>query len=249
MTNEERAKTLKSLRLTELLDNWDETLATADKSRMSHAALLSHVIEREYKTKRENARQHRLNRARIPELLLMETFPFDKQPKLDAKNVLSIYDSFDYMSKAQNIVFLGRTGCGKSGLATGFLIDAINRGHSGRFILFHELVDELRVAAADLSEAKVLKKFLAYDCLLIDELGYVEVEPAQVGLFFTLMHKRHRKKPTLITSNLGFDDWRSFLKNDHLAAALVDRITDNSHVVHMKGCRSLRDRIKPDNEQ
>ena len=53
MTNEERAKTLKSLRLTELLDNWDETLATADKSRMSHAALLSHVIEREYKTKRE----------------------------------------------------------------------------------------------------------------------------------------------------------------------------------------------------
>jgi len=50
----------------------------------------------------------------------------------------------------------------------------------------------------------MIKHYLSYDCLLIDELDYVEVEPVQVGLFFTLMHKRHRRKPTLITSNLGF---------------------------------------------
>ena len=67
---------------------------------------------------------------------------------------------------------------------------------------------------ADHSEAKLLNKYLSYDCLLIDEIGYAEVEPVQVGLFFTLMHKRHRKKPTLITSNLGFTEWGSFLKND-----------------------------------
>ena len=75
---------------------------------------------------------------------------------------------------------------------------------------------------------------------LIDEIGYVEVEPVQVGLFFTLMHERHRKKPTLITSNLGFAEWGSFLKNDHLTAALIDRLTENSHVINMKGCKTLR---------
>ncbi|MBW1692302.1 MAG: ATP-binding protein [Deltaproteobacteria bacterium] len=73
-------------------------------------------------------------------------------------------------------------------------------------------------------------QFAAYDALLIDELGYVEVEPIQVGLFFTLMHKRHRKKSSLITSNLGFSQWASFLNNQHLTAALVDRLTENSHV-------------------
>ena len=78
---------------------------------------------------------------------------------------------------------------------------------------------------------------------LIDELGYVEVEPAQVGLFFTLLQKRHRKKSTLITSNLGFSEWRSFLKNDHLTAALIDRLTENSHVINMKRCVSLRPKL------
>ena len=246
--DEERSTRLKYLRLGGLQANWDQTLKLACKRRMSHAALLSYVIEQEYKIKRENARLCRLQRAHIPVLLLMETFPFQRQPKLDRKAMLSIYDAFDYMPKSQNIIWLGRTGCGKSGLATGFLIDAINRGHTGRFIPFHQLIDELRAAAADLSEAKVLKKFQAYDCLLIDELGYIEVEPAQVGLFFTLMQKRHGKKPTFITSNLGFEEWRSFLKNDHLTAALTDRLTENSHVINMKGCRSLRRKLKPTDE-
>jgi DNA replication protein DnaC len=57
------------------------------------------------------------------------------------------------------------------------------------------------------------------------------------------MQQRHRRKPTLITSNLGFDDWRSFLKNDHLTAALVDRLTENSHVINMKGCVTLRPKL------
>ena len=65
----------------------------------------------------------------------------------------------------------------------------------------------------------------------------------QVGLFFTLMQKRHKTKTTLITSNLGFSDWGSFLKNNHLTAALIDRLTENSHVINMKDCRTLRDKL------
>jgi len=81
---------------------------------------------------------------------------------------------------------------------------------------------------------------------LIDEVGYVEVEPAQVGLFFTLMQKRHKNKPTLLTSNLGFSEWSSFLKNNHLTAALIDRLTENSHVINMKNCKTLRGKLDDD---
>jgi len=77
----------------------------------------------------------------------------------------------------------------------------------------------------------------------IDELGYVEVEPVQVGLFFTLMHRRHKKRSTLITSNLGFQHWATFLKNTALTLALIDRLTENSHVFNMKDCVSLRDKL------
>jgi DNA replication protein DnaC len=123
------------------------------------------------------------------------------------------------------------------------LIQAIDRGYNGRFILFPELVELLYKSVADHSEEKMIKTFAAYDCLLIDELGYVELEPVQVGLFFTLMQKRHKKKTSLITSNLGFEQWASFLKNDHLTAALIDRLTEVSHIVNMKNCVSLRTKL------
>ncbi len=95
----------------------------------------------------------------------------------------------------------------------------------------------------DLTQTKVLKTFESYDCLLVDELGFIETDPVQVGLFFSLMHKRHKKKTTLITSNLGFEQWGSFLKNKNLTAALIDRLTENSHVINMKNCKSLRVRL------
>ncbi len=244
----ELQQTLKYLRLWGLLSRWDELLAAARRGRYSHERLLRHVLEAEYRMKHENAGRLRRQRARIPELLEIETFPFGRQPKLDRKRIMSLYDSFDYMTRQQNIVWLGPTGCGKTGLATGFLLQALDRGYRGYFITFPELIAELYASLADRSEQKVLRKYQSYDCLLIDEIGYVEVEPAQVGLFFALMQKRHETRTTLLTSNLGFSDWGSFLKNAQLTGALLDRLTSSSHVINMKNCQSLRQRLDPQAE-
>lgn len=166
--DDKTAKALKYLRLSGLLAHWDEYLALAQKQHFSHVRLLEHVLEQECKIKNENARKLRLQRARIPEPLVMETYPFDRQPKLDRKKILSLYDAFDYMAKSQNLIWVGPTGCGKTGLATSFLIQAINRGYKGRFILFPELIAELFASVADHSEQRVLKRYVSYDCLLID---------------------------------------------------------------------------------
>ena len=235
---------LKYLRLRNLLSQWDEILDKARQGRYSAERLLRYVLEEEYRAKRENARLLRRQRANIPEMLEIETYPFSRQPKLDRKKIMSYYDRFDYMTKHRNMVWLGPTGCGKSGLATAFLLQAIDRGYRGYFVTFPELLQELFQSLADRSEARVLRRYLSYDCLVIDEVGYVEVEPAQVGQFFTLMHKRHKKKTTIITSNLGFAEWGSFLHNRHLTAALIDRLTENSHVINMKDCCSLRDPLQ-----
>lgn len=241
--NEELIKMIRFLRLQGLLANWDRYLSLAQEKNFSHVRLLEYIIEQEYATKKENSRRLRLQRAKVPEQWVMETFPFKRQPKLNKKKVLDIYDSFDYMTKRQNIIWIGPTGTGKTGLATAYLIKAINHGYNGRFIEFPDLIETLYQSRADISEQNLIKKFASYDCLLIDELGYVEIEPVQVGLFFTLMHKRHKQKTTLITSNLGFGQWISFLKNDQLTAALIDRLTENSHVINMKNCVSLRPKL------
>jgi DNA replication protein DnaC len=243
--HEELVEKLKYLRLGELLSHWDDYLKMAAKKRYSHARLLAYIIEQEYQTKQANACMHRLKRARIPEPLEIETFPFRQQPKLNRKMIMTLYDSLEYIAAKRNVIWLGPTGCGKTGLASSFLIHAIRQGYTGRYVLFAELVNQLYQSVADHTQHKVLRRYLSCDCLLIDEIGYVQAEPVQVGLFFTLMQKRHKHKPTLITSNLGFSEWGCFLKNDHLTAALIDRLTENSHVINMKGCVSLRAKRKP----
>jgi len=243
--HEELVEKLKYLRLGGLLSHWDQTLKMAAKKRYSHTRLLTHIIEQEYQLKRANACLHRLKRAHIPDPLEIETFPFNRQPNLNRKMIMTLYDSFEYITANRNIIWLGPTGCGKTGLASSFLIHAIRQGCTGRYVLFAELVNQLYQSVADHSQHKVLKRYLSCDCLLIDEIGYVQAEPVQVGLFFTLMQKRHKNKPTLITSNLGFSEWGRFLNNDHLTAALIDRLTENSHVINMKGCVSLRAKRKP----
>lgn len=234
---------LKYLRFSGLISQFDRFLEKAKTEDISHVRWLRQIIEQEYRLKQENARKRRLSQAKIPEMLLFQSFPFTRQPKLDRKKVTHLYDAFDYMTEARNIIFFGPTGVGKTGLATAFLVQAIDRGYNGRFILFPELVELLYKSVADHSEEKLIRTFSAYDCLLIDELGYIELEPVQVGLFFTLMQKRHKKKSSLITSNLGFEQWPSFLKNDHLTAALIDRLTELSHIVNMKNCGSLRPKL------
>jgi len=245
--DEKLTKMLKYIRLSGLLANWDHFLSVAQKGNYSHARLLKYIVEQEYQIKKENARKMRLARARIPEKYVIETFPFTRQPRLNKKKIINMYEQFDYMQKCRNVIFMGPTGIGKTGLATAFLTHAIDRGYNGRFVAFAELVEQLYQSVADHTEAKVIKSFTATDCLLIDELGYVQVEPVQVGLFFTLMSRRHKKKTTLITSNLGFSQWSSFLKNDHLTAALIDRLTENSHVINMIDCVSLRPKLDPVN--
>jgi DNA replication protein DnaC len=125
--NEQLEHMLKYLRLGGLLANWDRYLSLAQKGNYSHTRLLTHVIEQEYQIKKENARKMRMSRAKIPEKFVIETFPFDRQPKLNKKRIVNMYDAFDYMEKCHNVIWIGPTGVGKTGLATAFLTHAVNR--------------------------------------------------------------------------------------------------------------------------
>ena len=244
MKDEDLAQMLKYLRLPGLLLDWEKIIEEADRKDPSYTKFLKDVVAREYHLKRERSRLLRLKNGQIPTILVMETYPFDKQPKLNKRQCMELYDSKAYLVNHQNIALIGPTGTGKTGLATAYLTHAINSGHTGRFVLFADLIDELFQAVADHSEKRVIKRYLQYDCLLIDELGYEEVDSQmQAGLVFRLL--RQRKKCTIVTSNLGFDEWPKFLKNQNLAAALIDKFTANCHLINMLRCRSITPRSIP----
>lgn len=222
------------------LENWDTIFQEAKRKQPSYQSFFTELVAREYADRKEQARLSRIKKANIPELLVMETFPFASQPRLKKKMVMELYDSLGFITHKQELVFIGPTGCGKTGLATSFLIHAINNGYRGYFIEFSKLILNLYQARADHTESRLLRRFGSYDILLIDELGYDAVEKEQAGLFFELTKTRNGKQTTIITTQLGFEEWGSFLNNTHLTAALLDRITVNCTVFNMKECISIR---------
>lgn len=236
----ELKENLRQLQLLNLKDKIDDYSKEADSKDWPRLRFLKYVFKLELDHRLERKRLSRQANAKIPIKYVLETFPFEKQPHLNKKRLLERYDSLDYVLQKRNLVFIGPTGCGKTGLGTSFLTHAINSGHTGRFVVFSDLMEELLKSQADNSGKKVLAKYSKFDCLLIDELGYFEVNKTQVGLFFTLMQQRYKKRCTIVTSNLGFKQWDDFLQNPHLTAALVDKLTDSGHVINMKNCDSLR---------
>ena len=231
---------LAELELPHLREAWDTVVQDATRSKPSYHRFLSQIIDAEYRARQERLRLARMKRARITESLVMETFPFTRQPKLDRRKILDLYDSLRFMTESQVLLFIGPTGCGKTGLATAFLLHAINNRYRGRFIDFKDLTGLLYQSLADHSDRKLIKHFSTWDCLLIDELGYSPLDKRLAGLLFHLIKMRHRSSCTIITTQLGLSEWPALLGDDHLSAALIDRITENCTVFNMSKCISIR---------
>jgi DNA replication protein DnaC len=231
---------LTELKLESWIEHWEHDVTRAREETASFEHILKDMLEREVYRKNDQALQRRIKSATIPELRELETFPFSRQPKLSKKKVLSLYDEYSYINKHRNIIFIGPTGVGKSSLATSFLLQAIYRGCRGRFVTFSELIESLNKSVAAHTEQRELKKFSRYDPLVIDEIGYTQIDPTQAGLLFTLLSRRYKTASTILTTNLGFSEWPKFLGDAQMAAALIDRLTENAHVLNMKGCKSLR---------
>ena len=231
---------LKYLGLKNLESNWDTFLKQAQRTKPSYQRFLVDVLENECNEKTETQRLTRIKNAKIPEMLTMKTFPFTRQPKLKKHLVMQQYDSMQYINESQVLVFVGPTGCGKTGLATSFLVHAINNSFRGLFIDFKLLITRLLQSCTDNSSLRLIKKLANIDCLLIDEFGYAPAQQEQAGLFFDLIKARHKRRCTMITSQLGFDAWSTVLTNEHLNAAIIDRITENCAVFNMTKCVSLR---------
>lgn len=238
--HEELKKQAQALGLKHLAQNWDELCAAAMKQKPSYHGFLTSLVAQEYALHQETSRLARIKKACIPELFVMHTFPFDQQPKLKKKVVLELYDSSRYLTERKELVFIGPTGCGKTGLATAYLVHAINQGYRGYFIDFQKLLQALLRSKGDHTEATVVKRFQNYPVLLIDEWGYDPVDNEIAGLLFDVLKKRHGKYTTLLTTQLGFEEWNSFLRNSHLTAALLDRLTESCALFNLKDCGSLR---------
>lgn len=237
-TIDEIRQLLKTLHLTKIAEILDEELKRAQKSDASYQDVIVRLLRAQWQHKQESALAWRIKRAAMPEQWTLESFPFKQQPGVSQKQIRG-FAELDFIGKAENIVFIGPTGVGKSGLASGILLKALQNGHRGLFVRAQDLFDEMYASLADRSSRKLINRLASVDVLVIDEMGYLNLRPEQTNVFFKLMEERYRRRPTLITTNLDYDDWATFLGNKTLVDALINRLQHQCHTVRIKG-ESLR---------
>lgn len=236
---EDLEQLLKNLHLKRILEIYDEQLRTTEKEELAYSEFVVRLLRAQWHARQEGKLEWRIRRANLPERWSLETFPFARQPGVSRKQMRG-FAELEFIAKAENIVLIGETGRGKTGLGCGLLLKALENGYRGQFVRAQDLFDEMYASLADRSTRQLLKRLARLDVLLIDEFGYLNLKPEQSNIFFKLMEERYRRHSTILTTNLDYDEWPNFLGNRPMVEALLSRLRHYCHTVRIKG-PSLRD--------
>jgi DNA replication protein DnaC len=229
---------MKSLKLKGMATALERELARADKEGSAPADLINRLVLAEFHHRQERSLLYRINQAQMPWPWTLETFPFHQQPGVSKSQIMGLA-SLSFLERAENIVFIGDPGTGKTVLAIGLLRQALVSGRRGRFYKAQDLLDELYASLADRTTSKLLKRLVRYDLLVIDELGYLTLNAEQVNAFFKLMDERYSRKSTIITSNLDYPQWYDLFQRKPLVDALLERLKHHCITIRISG-HSLR---------
>jgi DNA replication protein DnaC len=222
---------LKTLKLASMLKHFEEVVRQANESKSSYEECLLNLTEIEVSVRKENGRQRKVREASFPLLKPLETFNFGATPDLDARFIKELA-SCGFIKEKRNVIFLGKSGTGKTHLATALGIEACSQGYRTRFVTGCALANELIEARNEKVLSRVIKRYSSCNPLIIDELGYVPFSKEGAELLFQVLADRHEMRSVIITTNMGFGDWTQIFGDPNLTAALLDRITHKAHIIN-----------------
>lgn len=221
---------LDALKLRKTREILQAELKLAQARKSSYSAFLLSLLRQEHEDKRQRSIQSRIKQSGLQDRWSLDTYPWNIQTCVSKKQHYELAE-LDFIVRAENIVWMGGTGVGKTGLAEAILLKALYAGRTGRMVKAQDLFDEFDHSLTDRSTQALLKRLSRVDVLLVDELGYVEPKPGQINNFFRLVENRYGKRPTCITTNLGYKEWPKFLGNGPMASALLRRLLHDCHTI------------------
>ncbi len=222
---------LKALTLSSMSRNLDGLLRQAKETGTGYDEFLLDLTRAELQARAESRLNRLIKESRFPLLKPMETFDLAAVPDLDIRLLRDLAGG-GYIQEHRNIIFLGRSGTGKTHMATALGVEACKQSLRTRFVTCYGLVNELVEARREIALQRLVQKYVRYDLLIMDELGYVPFSKEGSELLFQVLAERHEKGSVIITTNLGFADWTRVFGDPTMTAALLDRLTHKAHIIN-----------------
>jgi DNA replication protein DnaC len=219
---------LKRLKLTRAAEVLDTVAARSEDGKASYLSFLDHLLEEEVAAKEKRRIETSMKIAGLPFAKTIEEYEFSFHPHLDRKAVMELFD-LTFLTRHENVIFLGPPGVGKTHLAVSLAIKACSHGFKVYFTTMNTLIGKLKE-----SQSKG-KAYLSASLVIVDEVGYLPVDSREAYLFFQFISYRYEKSSTIITSNKSFIDWQELFGDPVIASAILDRLLHHSRVINIKG--------------
>ncbi|KFD40636.1 ATP-binding protein [Peptococcaceae bacterium SCADC1_2_3] len=225
---------LRSLNLSWCKDNLDMVLNSTQDSEISYLDFLNHLLKGEMVFRQDKAQERRMKMAGFPFIKTVEDFDFGFQRSITRKQVNQLLD-MTWIEKAYNLIFLGPPGVGKTHLAVALGLEAVKKGYKVSFTGVEDLMKHLKLETTSTRSRQKVKRIMASDMVVINEIGFVPISRQEANLFFQLISAFYEQTALIITSNKGFEDWAELMGDPVITTAILDRIAHHSEIFNLTG--------------
>ncbi len=224
--------TLKQLHLPTVNAHYREFAEEARREGLSYEEYLDGLMGREIEHRRDTRTERWLRESRLPLEKSLENFDQSRLPA-KVRTAVSTLSGGTFLDRAENVLAFGNPGSGKTHLLAGIAQELIYRGHRVLFQSCQLLVQDLLAAKQELCLGKALKRLRRYEAVIIDDIGYVQQDRAEMEVLFALLADRYENRSVMITSNLPFSKWESIFKDPMTTAAAIDRLVHHSIILEL----------------